>query len=44
MEKTYRFKQAEIAKNVDVSSSSKFFSLKLEQFGPYYMNYTRNGR
>ncbi|KXJ13657.1 putative U3 small nucleolar RNA-associated protein 7 [Exaiptasia diaphana] len=44
LEKTYRFKQHDIAKAVDVASAQKFFDLKLDKFGPYRINYTRNGR
>jgi U3 small nucleolar RNA-associated protein 7 len=44
MEKTYKYTQAEIAKHVDVNTSSKMFSLKLDTFGPYMLDYTRSGR
>ncbi|EDO36936.1 predicted protein, partial [Nematostella vectensis] len=44
MEKTFSFKQKEIADAVDVASSQKFFELKLDKFGPYRIDYTRNGR
>lgn len=44
MEKTYKFKQSEIVKNVDISSARKNFDLTFDKFGPYHMNYTRNGR
>jgi len=44
MEKTYKFKQRDIVKNVDISSAQKSFDLKLEELGPYRVNYTRNGR
>ena len=36
--------QHEIVNNVDVLSAQKFFELKLDKFGPYKLNYTRNGR
>jgi len=44
MERTFKFKQEDIAKNVDLNSAKKYFDLKLEQFGPYTANYTRNGK
>ncbi|XP_051631961.1 WD repeat-containing protein 46-like, partial [Manacus candei] len=36
--------QREIAEAVDVAAASKHFELRLEQFGPYRVDYTRNGR
>ncbi|XP_001605963.1 WD repeat-containing protein 46 [Nasonia vitripennis] len=42
-ETTTQFKQKEIAENVDITSKTKFFELNLN-FGPYKLNYTRNGR
>lgn len=44
MEKSYRFKQAEIAANVDRSTASKRFGLRLPELGPYTIDYSRNGR
>lgn len=44
MEKTWKFKQNEIVKNVDVSTAAKQFELKLNDYGPYTIDYTRNGR
>ncbi|KJE91362.1 U3 snoRNP-associated protein Utp7 [Capsaspora owczarzaki ATCC 30864] len=44
IEKTYQFKQAQIAANVDMSSANKMFELDLPTLGPYRMSYTRNGR
>ncbi|PWW79501.1 BING4CT-domain-containing protein [Tuber magnatum] len=44
MERTYKFKQADLRKAVDVATAQKGFELKLPTFGPYFMDYTRNGR
>lgn len=44
MEKTFKFKQDEIVEAVDVSMGAKKFDLKLEEFGPYTIDYSRNGR
>ncbi|KAK7204745.1 WD40-repeat-containing domain protein [Myxozyma melibiosi] len=43
MEKTYKFTQEELKKNVDVTTASKAFDLTLD-FGPYEIDYTTNGR
>lgn len=44
MEKTFRYKQEDIAEAVDLATSNKKFALKLPDFGPYTLDYTRNGR
>lgn len=44
MEKTWRFRQEEIVENVDISTANKRFDLKLNDYGPYTIDYTRNGR
>lgn len=44
MERTHKFRQVDIADAVDITSAQKFFSLKLDTFGPYKINYTRNGK
>lgn len=44
MERTYKFNQDDIVKEVDASTARKRFKLKLDQYGPYTINYTRNGR
>jgi len=44
MERTYKFTQQEIVKNVDISSAKKAFNLTLDELGPYCIDYTRNGR
>ena len=36
--------QTQIKKSVDVESAEKAFELNLPQFGPYTIDYTRNGR
>lgn len=42
-EETTEFTQGDIKQNVDITSATKSFKLNLE-FGPYNLNYTRNGR
>ncbi|KAJ2759247.1 putative U3 small nucleolar RNA-associated protein 7, partial [Coemansia nantahalensis] len=44
MERTYKFTQKQIADNVDISSAGKIFDLKLEDFGPYAIDYSADGR
>eukprot|EP00794_Sanderia_malayensis_P016154 gene16154-17777_t len=44
LEKTYKFSQREISKSVGIASAAKSFELKLDTFGPYRINYTKNGR
>ena len=41
---TDRISQTQIKKNVDVESADKGFDLNLPQFGPYTIDYTRNGK
>ncbi|XP_058678589.1 WD repeat-containing protein 46 [Ammospiza caudacuta] len=43
-EDSARISQREIADAVDIGSAAKHFELRLEQFGPYRLDYTRNGR
>ena len=43
IEKTYQLTQRALGKEVDVSTSHKMFNLDLK-FGPYAIDYTRNGR
>ncbi|XP_078286338.1 WD repeat-containing protein 46-like isoform X1 [Rhinoraja longicauda] len=42
-EDTCTILQQHIASVVDITSSAKYFNLDLTQFGPYRINYTRNG-
>ena len=44
LEKTYKVRQNELRKNVDIETTKKSFELKLEGLGPYVVDYTRNGR
>mmetsp|Transcript_20412 Transcript_20412/g.44653 ORF Transcript_20412/g.44653 Transcript_20412/m.44653 type:complete len:546 (-) Transcript_20412:382-2019(-) len=44
MERTYRFKQEDIAKELDTISARKVFDLTLNELGPYDISYTRNGK
>lgn len=44
MERTYRFKQRDIARAVDANTARKAFALSLPHFGPYALDYTRSGR
>ncbi|KAL6899113.1 hypothetical protein ACP4OV_005771 [Aristida adscensionis] len=44
IEKTYRFQQQDILKEVDILSSRKAFDMILPVLGPYTLEYTSNGR
>jgi U3 small nucleolar RNA-associated protein 7 len=43
-EKIFKLKQNEIKKNVDLNSAKNALDLQLNVFGPYNIDYTRNGR
>lgn len=43
LEKTFKFTQSEIKQHVDASTANKALDLKLNEFGPYRVNYSRNG-
>ncbi|GJQ68937.1 hypothetical protein Trydic_g6123 [Trypoxylus dichotomus] len=43
-ETTTQFTQKQIVDNVDITAATKSFDLKLMDFGPYCLKYTRNGR
>ncbi|RCH91842.1 Small subunit (SSU) processome component, partial [Rhizopus stolonifer] len=44
LEKTFKFRQDQLVSSFDVNTASKIFSLDLPEFGPYSVDYTRNGR
>merc|ERR1712013_592071 len=44
VERTHHFTQKDIAQSLDITSTQNFFNLKLDQFGPYKISYTRNGK
>ncbi|KAK2851592.1 hypothetical protein Q5P01_007868 [Channa striata] len=43
-EDTCTISQEDIADAVDITSGAKYFNLKLSQFGPYRVDYSRTGR
>lgn len=43
MEKTFKVRQSEIKDSVDVATANKALDLSLKEFGPYSVNYSRNG-
>lgn len=43
-EKTFKFKQQDIVRNVDLNSAKNVMNLHLTNFGPYAINFSRNGR
>lgn len=44
LEKTFKVTQKQLIPNLPISAASKSFELKLDHFGPYSIDYTRNGR
>lgn len=44
LEKTYKIRQDEIKKDVALVTAKQGFELKLEELGPYTLDYTRNGK
>jgi len=43
-EETHRISQHQIKEEADEATQQKIFDLRLNQFGPYRVDYTRNGR
>ena len=43
-EKSYKLKQAALLKEVDLNTAKNAMDLQLTKFGPYRLNYSRNGR
>mmetsp|Transcript_32361 Transcript_32361/g.30866 ORF Transcript_32361/g.30866 Transcript_32361/m.30866 type:complete len:576 (+) Transcript_32361:83-1810(+) len=43
-EKTYRLKQQQIINEIDMNTSKNCMDLQLTKFGPYKINYSKNGR
>lgn len=44
LERTYRYRQQEMAAALPLANQHHYFDLKLEQLGPYSISYSRNGR
>lgn len=44
LERTYKVRQDEIQDSVGIETAKKGFELRLNDFGPYRMDYSRNGR
>ncbi len=44
IERTWNFRQEDIAKHVEVGASRKAYDLKLPELGPYKVDFTRTGR
>ncbi|CAG8685070.1 9333_t:CDS:10, partial [Acaulospora morrowiae] len=44
IEKTYNITQKNLKESVDEATATKIFNLDLKTFGPYSLDYTRNGR
>ncbi|XP_072015484.1 WD repeat-containing protein 46-like [Amphiura filiformis] len=43
-DETHQILQTDLVDAVDITSATKSFELNLPQFGPYHMDFTRNGR
>jgi U3 small nucleolar RNA-associated protein 7 len=43
-EKVFKLKQKEILQNVDLNTAKNSIDLQLTKFGPYNVDYSRNGR
>ena len=44
LERTWKFGQSQIADAAGLSAGSKVFDLRMEEFGPYQIDYTSDGR
>ncbi|KAG5460374.1 MAG: WD40-repeat-containing domain protein [Olpidium bornovanus] len=44
MERTYKFTQKQLSEHLDVGTKKKLLNLRLDTFGPYNLDFTRNGR
>lgn len=44
LDRTFRYRQQEIAAAVPLANQQHYFDLKLPQLGPYSITYSRNGR
>jgi U3 small nucleolar RNA-associated protein 7 len=42
--KTFKLKQTELAKHVDLNTAKNIVDFHLPNFGPYKVSYSRNGR
>ena len=43
-EKIYKLKQKDMMQNIDLKTAKNSFQLSLTDFGPYNLNFSRNGR
>jgi U3 small nucleolar RNA-associated protein 7 len=44
LERTYKIRQEDIRRDIAIETAKKGYELRLEELGPYVMDYTRNGR
>ncbi len=44
MERTFKFSQKMLKQEVDMNAAKNIFDLKLNEFGPYQLDFSRNGR
>ena len=44
VEKTLHYRQSDMMPAIPVASQQNYFDLKLEQLGPYHLDYSHNGR
>lgn len=43
-QKIYKLKHREVVQNVDLNTARNAFNFQLQEFGPYFVDYSRNGR